>query len=70
MRSRAAGGDQLVADPPWKRKVSDPIAVQVPELAPSDRELHAAKAMLSDADARPRGNGVGNLGARTALLLA
>ena len=53
VRSRLACGDQLIAHAAWEGNVSDPVAVQVPELAAPETELNSAKAMGSNLDARP-----------------
>jgi hypothetical protein len=50
MRPSAACRDQLVAHATRERKVGDPVAVQMPELAPAEKELDTAG---TDAD-RPR----------------
>ncbi len=53
MRSRAAIGDQFVAHAARERKVGDPVAVQVPELASAEAELDATEAMRPGGDAWP-----------------
>jgi hypothetical protein len=49
----AARGDQFLADPDWKGKVCEPIAVQVTQLALTHPELDATESMRNDGDARP-----------------
>lgn len=61
VRPRAALGDQFVADPPRERKVSDPVAVKMTELAPADPELDAAEPVRRSLNARPRRDGLCDL---------
>jgi hypothetical protein len=54
MRPGPAGRDQLIADATRERKVSDPVAMQMPELAPAEAKLDSAKPMRPDLHVRPR----------------
>ena len=54
VRAGAALGDQLVADPARERKVGDPVAMEMPELAPANAELDAAESVRRSFHARPR----------------
>lgn len=50
----APGGDELVAHAAREGQVCEPVAVEVPELAPAETELDPAEAVRLDGDARPR----------------
>lgn len=46
-------GDQLVPNPAREGKVRDPVAVDVPELAPADTKLGPPEPVRFDRDALP-----------------
>ena len=54
-------GDQLVPNATRERKVGDPVAVEVAQLAPADPELDAAEPVRSRLNARPRLHGLCDL---------
>src|SRR5438552_12355599 len=53
VRARPAGCDQFVADARRKRQVSQPVPVEMPDLAVVDRELYAAETVGVGLDPRP-----------------
>ncbi len=57
VRAGAAFGDQLIAHAPRERKVGDPVAVKVAELAPAQAELDASEPVRRGFHARPRLHG-------------
>jgi hypothetical protein len=57
MRSGATSRDQLVTHAAWERKVGDPVAVQMPELAAPEAKLDTAEAVRSELDLWPRRHG-------------
>jgi hypothetical protein len=60
MWSGATGRDQFVPDPARKRKIGDPVAVQMPELTAADPKLDTTESMRSDLDGRPRSHDRGD----------
>jgi hypothetical protein len=53
VRASAAVRDQLVPNPTREREVGDPVAVDMPELAPAQTELDPTEPMRFDRDALP-----------------
>ena len=66
----SARRDQLVAHAAEKRKVGDPVAVQMPELAPTETKLDPPETVRPDLDLRPRSNRRGDPLTRAGLLVS
>jgi len=56
MRFRLALRDQPFTNSDGERKVGEPAAVQVPELAPADAEFDTAEPVRRDGDTGPAGD--------------
>jgi hypothetical protein len=60
MRLRSARSDQPVADAARERQVGDPVAMQMAELTPAEKELDAAKPMPASLHTGPRTHDLGD----------
>jgi hypothetical protein len=69
MRPGTACRDQLIAHPPRKREVGDPIPVQMAELPPAQAKLDAPEPVRTDIHLRPGRHHIGDPLGCTALLV-
>ena len=67
MRQRTPGRDQLIANVARKGDVRVAVAVQMPELPPTEAEFHAAEAVSADLDVRPGSDDGADAGARAGV---